>query len=109
MREIDNKNINGLNYKGIQKTTPEGTVIPETPTVQPETKEIKDLANMPAATLGRSQISSDSTESDMLFLLKNPQEVAQLNMIFDKYQQEHSYEEATQLIDAYKHEFLSKK
>ena len=64
---------------------------------------------MPAASLGRSQISSDSTENDMMFLLKNPEEVAQLNMIFDKYQQNHTYEEATLLIDAYKREFLSKK
>lgn len=110
MREIDNKNINGLNYTtGIQKTTSEGSVMPEPPVVQQEEKEIKDLGKMPAATLGRSQISSDSTENDMMFLLKNPQEVAQLNMIFDKYQKEHSYEEATQLIDAYKHEFLTKK
>lgn len=109
MREIDNKNINGVNYKGIQKPAAESQNLPEPPVVQPEAKEIKDLGNMPAAAIGRSQISSDSTESDMMFLLKNPVEVAQLNMIFDKYQQEHSYEEATQLIDAYKHEFMTKK
>lgn len=109
MREIDNNNINGVNYKGIQKAAAETPALPENPVAQPETKEIKDLGSMPAATIGRSQISSDSTESDMMFLLKNPNEVAQLNMIFDKYQKEHSYEEATQLIDAYKHEFMTKK
>ena len=109
MREIDNKNINGVNYKGIQKPAIDGAVQPEAPVVQPEAKEINDQTKMPAASLGRSQISSDSTENDMMFLLKNPEEVAQLNMIFDKYQQNHTYEEATLLMDAYKREFLSKK
>ena len=110
MREIDNTNVNGLNYsKSIQKSTNEGAIAPETPAIPQETKEIKDLAKMPAASLGRSQISSDSTESDMMFLLKNPNDVALMNKIIDKYQENHSYEEATQLIDAYKNEFPTKK
>ena len=60
---------------------------------------------MPAASLGKSQVSTDSIEDDMNILLKNPIQVAQLNMVFDKYQETHSYEEATQLLDAYRNEF----
>ncbi len=41
--------------------------------------------------------------------MKNPSEVEQLNKIFDTYQETHSYEEATQLLDAYRREFSSKK
>ena len=105
MREIGNKNINSLNFTGIQKPaadTPATT--PETPVTQ-ESKEIKDLTNMPAASLGKSQVSTDSIEDDMNILLKNPIQAAQLNMVFDKYQETHSYEEATQLLDAYRNEF----
>ena len=111
MREIDNKNINSLNFKGIQKPATESTPVSEVPATPAETKEIKDLANMPAAAIGQSQVqaSSDNTESDMLFLLKNPAEVEQLNNVFDKFQENHSYEEAVQLLDAYRHEFYVKK
>lgn len=105
MREIGNKNINSLNFTGIQKSTNDTSATPETPAAPVESKEIKDLTNMPAATLGKSQVSTDSIEDDMNILLKNPTQVAQLNMIFDKYQENHSYEEATQLLDAYRNEF----
>ncbi len=105
MREIGNKNINNLNFKGIQKASNDGQPIPEAQTTPAESKEIKDLTNMPAASLGKSQVSTDSVESDMNILLKNPVQVAQMNMIFDKYQENHSYEEATQLLDAYRSEF----
>lgn len=105
MREIGNKNINNLNFTGIQKASNDGTVTPEVQAAPVESKEIKDLTNMPAASLGKSQVLTDSVESDMNILLKNPTQVAQLNMIFDKYQENHSYEEATQLLDAYRNEF----
>lgn len=70
MREIDN-NINNLNFKGIQKPV-QAEIVPDETTApaQKESKEIKDLANVPEATLGKSQISSDSIESDMKFLEK---------------------------------------
>lgn len=105
MREIGNNNINSLNFKGIQKPANDTPTVPETPAVPVESKEIKDLTNMPAASLGKSQVSTDSIEDDMNILLKNPIQVTQLNMIFDKYQENHSYEEATQLLDAYRNEF----
>ncbi len=105
MREIGNKNINSLNFTGIQKPANETTTAPEAAPTPVDSKEIKDLTNMPAASLGKSQVSTDSIEDDMNILLKNPIQVAQLNMIFDKYQDDHSYEEATQLLDAYRNEF----
>lgn len=109
MREIDNKNLNSLNFKGIQKPSNDGTTAPETPAVSADSgKEIKDLSNMPAASLGKSQVATDSVEDDMMFLAKNPEQVMQLNAIFEKYQEEHSYEEATRLIDAYRNEFKVK-
>lgn len=109
MREIDNKNINNVNYKGIQKASNDTPTMPEAPAAPAETKEISDLGKVPSASLGRSQINTDTTESDMLFLMKNPSEVEQLNKIFDNYQETHSYEEATQLLEAYRREFSSKK
>ncbi len=109
MREIDNKNINSVNYTGIQKAANDSNLPAEMPTAPIEKKEINDLDKVPSASLGRSQITTDTTESDMMFLLKNPEEVAQLNKIFDKYQEEHSYEEASQLLEAYRHEFSAKK
>ena len=42
------------------------------PTAPIEKKEINDLDKVPSASLGRSQITTDTTESDMMFLLKNP-------------------------------------
>lgn len=52
MREIDNK-LNSVNFKGIQKPSVEEVTTPEVaPASNAETKEIKDLANMPAAALG---------------------------------------------------------
>lgn len=109
MREIDNQNINKVNFKGIQKPAAETALPSETPAVPAETKEINDLEKVPSASLGRSLISADTIESDMQFLMKNPKEVAQLNQIFDKYAESHSYEEASKLLDAYKHEFSAKK
>ena len=71
MREIDNNSINSLNFKGIQKPSNENTVTPDSPAISAETKEIKDLSNMPAATLGKSQIATDSIENDLKFFEKN--------------------------------------
>lgn len=107
MREIDNKNINSLNFKGIQRTSNDGQA-PETPAVPVEEKEIKDLSNMPAASLGKSQVASDSLESDMKFLEKNPGLVEGLNKAIDNYAQNHSEEETLQMIEKMHQEFVKK-
>ena len=107
MREIDKKNINSLNFKGIQKASNDGQA-PETPAVPVEEKEIKDLSNMPAASLGKSQVASDSLESDMKFLEKNPGLVEGLNKAIDNYAQTHSEEETLQMIEKMHQEFVKK-
>lgn len=108
MREIDN-NVNNIKVPDIQKPMSEETAAPvQESAANEETKEIKDLKNMPEAALGKSQVATDSVDKDMQFLMKHPEEVEQLNEIFDKFQENHSYEEATQLLEAYKKEFKAK-
>ncbi len=108
MREIDN-NLNNVKVPEIQKpAVEEPAAAQEAPAQEAETKEIKDLKNMPEAALGKSQVSTDSIDKDMQFLMKYPDEVEMLNKMFDKFQEEHSYEEAAQLLDAYKKEFSVK-
>jgi len=110
MREIDNKQMNNVNFKGLQKPVNDSQVPEETPTVsQSEAKEIKDLANMPAAALGKSQVASDSVENDMKILLKNPKFVEQLNKAVDSYAQDHTEEETLKLIEKMHQEFVAKK
>jgi hypothetical protein len=109
MREID-KNMNSLNFKGVQKPFAEEPVVSQpqpAPSTEVSENQINDLKNMPAP--GQSQINKDNIDNDMNILLKNPDQVAQLNMIFDKFQENHTYEESAQLMDAYKQEFLSGK
>lgn len=108
MREIDNK-INSLNFKGIQKPAAEEPAVQEAPQVQAETKEIKDLSNMPAAALGKSQVASDSLESDMKFFEKNPQLAQELNDAIDKYAETHTEEETLKLLEKTHQEFVAKK
>ncbi len=110
MREIDHNNINSLNFKGLQKVTNDGA-LPQSETIsaETETKEIKDLANMPAASLGKSQIASDSIDSDLKFLEKNPKLVAELNKAIDAYAQTHSEEDTLKMIEKMHQEFVAKK
>ncbi len=110
MREIDNKSINSLNFKGIQKASNDGQPTPEAPAVPAEDKEIKDLANMPAASLGKSQVTaSDSIENDMKFLEKNPQLAMELNAAIDKYAETHGEEDTLKMIEKMHQEFVTKK
>lgn len=109
MREIDHNNISKLNFKAIQKPANEGVPQVEVPTAPTEQKEIKDLANMPAASLGKSQVASDSIEGDLKFMEKNPELVAGLNKVIDEYAEKHSEEETIQLIEKIHQEFASKK
>jgi hypothetical protein len=109
MREIDNNKMNSVNFKGIQKPVNDAQVPAETPAVQQETKEIKDLANMPAASLGKSQVASDSLDSDMKFLEKKPELVEELNNVIDKYAETHSEEDTMKMIEKIHQEFVAKK
>lgn len=109
MREIDNNSINSLNFKGIQKASNDGVVNPESPAVPAETKEIKDLSNMPAATLGKSQIASDSIENDLKFFEKNPELAKELNDAIDRYAKDHSEEDTMKMLEKMHQEFVSKK
>ena len=109
MREIEN-NLNNVNFKGIpQKPVAEETPVKaDVPAVPTEQKEIKDLKNMPAAELGKSQVASDSVETDLKFLQKHPQLVAELNEAMDKYAQNHSEEETLQMFEKMHQEFATK-
>jgi hypothetical protein len=108
MREINNKNINSISYQAVQKTGETQTPA-ETAPVQAETKEINDLANMPAASLGKSQISSDSIESDMKFMEKNPELAQAITSAIDKYAETHTEEETLQFIEKAHQELVAKK
>ncbi len=104
MREIDN-NMSKLNFKGIQKaeeTAPVENTAPAANSAESQTKEINDLSKMPSAYLGKSQVAADSIESDMAEMLDNPEKVSMMNNLFDKYAQEHSPEEALQMLEELK-------
>lgn len=110
MREIDNNNINNLNFKGIQqKPAVEDVVLDETALNTSETKEINDLSGMPAASLGKSQISTDSIENDMKFLEKNPKLAQELTRAIDKYAETHGEEDTLKMIEKMHQEFVAKK
>lgn len=110
MREIENS-LNSINFKGVQKpaieeTTPNPT---QAAPVQ-EQKQIEDLKNMPAASLGKSQVAaSDSIENDMKTFTKHPELAQKLNEIIDKYSEDHTEEETLKFMDTAIHEFFAKK
>ena len=107
MREIDN-NMNSLGFKGTPANPTSGSepVVSQgqTPNQQGAAPEINDLKNMPVP--GQSQVQPDNVDADMALLLKNFGQITQLNLIFDEFLKNHTYEEATQLLEAYKKEFL---
>ncbi len=109
MREIEN-NLNNVNFKGIPQmpAVEETSAKADAPVAPVEQKEIKDLKNMPAAELGKSQVASDSVETDLKFLQKHPQLVAELNEAMDKYAQNHSEEETLQMFEKMHQEFATK-
>lgn len=109
MREIDNNNINSLNFKSFQKPSDENPPLQEVTAAASEEREIKDLSNMPAALLGKSQIDSDSIENDMKFLEKNPKLAQELNDAIDKYAQTHSEEDTLKMLEKMHQEFVAKK
>ena len=77
--------------------------------VTSNSKEIKDLANVPEATLGKSQISSDSIESDMKFLEKNPKLAMAINQAIDNYAETHTEDETMKMLEKCHQEFVAKK
>lgn len=109
MREIEN-NLNNVNFKGIPaKPIADETISKPEVTIAPvEQKEIKDLKNMPAAELGKSQIASDSIETDLKFMEKHPELVAQLNDALDNYAKTHTEEETLQMLEKMHQEFALK-
>lgn len=109
MREIEN-NLNNVNFKGIpaKPVAEEAAPKTEVSAAPAEQKEIKDLKNMPAAELGKSQIASDSVETDLKFMEKHPQLVAQLNDALDNYAKTHTEEETLQMFEKMHQEFAAK-
>jgi len=79
-------------------------------------KEINDLANMPAESLGRSQVATpDNIENDIKMMLENPDAVEKANKFYEMAEKVlaskgdvEAAEKATLLTDAYRKEFLSK-
>lgn len=108
MREIDN-NINNVNFKGIQKPAQPEAIIETAPVNPAEAKEIKDLANVPEASLGKSQVSTDSIENDMKFLEKNPELAMALNNAIDNYAKNHGEEDTLKMLEKMHQEFVAKK
>ena len=110
MREINNQNMNSVNFKGIQKVPAEVQVPAEAAASESNSAmDIKDLGNIPAASLGKTLIASDSLESDMKFLEKKFALAAELNDVIDNFAQNHSEEETLQMIEKMHQEFVAKK
>ncbi len=111
MREIDNNITTNVNFKGgIQpKSQPNDEQSTQQQAAQNEGKEIKDLSNMPAASLGKSQVSVDNINSDIAEFEKNPELTQKLNDIIDEYSKTHTQEQTLKFMDATIQEFYSKK
>lgn len=107
MREIDN-NLNNVNFTSIQRPMAEEAPKADATAAPVEQKEITDLKNVPAAELGKSQVATDSVETDMKFLEKHPQLVKELNEAVDNYAKNHSEEETLQMIENMHKEFATK-
>lgn len=117
MREIDKVNngiqpIQPAKVDSSKENLKDENVVAEN--AEPK-KEIKDLGNTPAETLGRSQVAADNIENDLKVMKENPKMVEDANKFFDMAEKvlkkngaEHPAEEAALLTDAYKKEFLTK-
>ncbi len=110
MREIENNKPNStINFQGIPKPAQEEPVEETTPKAAQETKELNDLSAMPAASLGQSQVVSDTVASDMKFLEKNPAVASAIMQAVDKYAQTHTEEETLEMLEKAHQEFITKK
>ncbi len=116
MREINNTPANSINQVPQVKKA-------ETPAVQQElnadkqTKEIKDLANNPAESLGRSQVApSDNLEQDLKLFTENANNPEKLKKVNDAIEKATKFyditagivgeEKALSLMKAYADEFV---
>ena len=110
MREIEN-NLNKVNFKGVQKpAAEEAAQLQEQKVPMQEQKQIEDLKDMPAASLGKSQVAaSDSLENDMKAFVKHPELAQKLNDVIDEYAKTHTEEETLKFMDTAIQEFFSKK
>jgi hypothetical protein len=110
MREIEN-NLNNVNFKGIPKPVNEEAVQAPAPVAPAqEKKQIDDLKNMPAESLGKSQVAvSDSIENDMKNFAKHPELAQKLNEVIDEYAENHTEEETLKYMDTAIQEFFAKK
>lgn len=109
MREIDNNKPNSINFTAIPRTAQDEPAVEVKPVSAQETKELNDLSAMPAASLGKSQVTSDSIEGDMKFLEKNPAIAKAIIQAVDKYAETHTEEETIQMLEKTHQEFVSKK
>ena len=110
MREIENNKPNStVNFQGIPKPAQEESVEDKTPKAAQETKELNDLSAMPAASLGQSQVVSDTVASDMKFLEKNPAVAKAVIAAVDKYAETHTEAETLEMLEKAHHEFVGKK
>ncbi len=115
MREINNTPANGINQVPQVKKA-------ETPAVQQDVnadknqKEIKDLANNPAESLGRSQVAnSDNLEQDLKLFVENASDPEKLKKVNDAIEKSLKFyditadivgeEKALSLMKAYADEF----
>ena len=109
MREIDNNKPNStVNFQGIQKPADEPAA-EAAPKPAQETKELNDQSAMPAASLGQSQVVSDTVASDMNFLAKNPAVAKAVIEAVDKYAETHTETETLEMLEKAHQEFVSKK
>ncbi len=83
MREINNTPANGINPVPQVKKAETPAVSQET-SADKQTKEIKDLANNPAESLGRSQVApSDNLENDLKVFLDSANDPEKLKKVSD--------------------------
>ena len=112
MREINN-NTNNLNFQGVQKFDQHKEKQHSKPDVvnedAAEKTETQDLSQMPAAITGRSLVSfkGNPVDTDVKFMMENPEIVSKANKFFDMAEQICGYENAAKLTDAFVKEFLN--
>lgn len=113
MREIDNNISTNVNFKGgiqpIPQKGDESDSQQQSFSQPEENKEINDLSQMPAASLGKSQVAPDNIDSDMAVYAKKPELTQELVKIIDEYSKTHTQEETLKFMDATIQEFYSKK
>ena len=115
MREINNTPANSINQVPQMKKA-ETPAVPQESVADKQTKEIKDLANSPAESLGRSQVAqSDNLEQDLKLFTENANNPEKLKKVNDAIEKSLKFyditaeivgeEKALSLMKAYADEF----